>query len=368
VIGQLSHGGAERQLYELARHLPSEGIKPTVICLSEADDPYGRLLRQAGIEVVTMSRRMRVEPGRIGRLIRVLREKRVHLAHSYLFGASAYTSAAAWWLGLPFLPAVRSFGQGRAFVLRTVDRIVLRRGRLVLANSRDVAAWVEKGLGVPGAQIRVVSNGLDLPRFTCIPDMKAGRDSCTVVGSISLFKPQKRIHFLLEVAGNLKSRGRRFRFRLLGDGAEWERCRESRDKMGLQDCVELPGRTDDVASELAGLHIFVLASDREGMPNAVMEAMAAGRPVVATRVPGTAEIVEDGVTGLLVPPDDVDRFAGALETLMDDPGLAGSLGRAGRRRAVVMFPLERMVQETVQVYRELLGRGLQKEEREEQGG
>ncbi|MFQ5670893.1 MAG: glycosyltransferase [Acidobacteriota bacterium] len=355
VIGQLTHGGAERQCYELAVRLGARGYRPVVFCLSEAEEPYGPLLRRAGVRVCCLPRRRRFEWRRVGRLAQELARARVDLVHAFLFVANAYGYFAARRAGLPaFLPSIRNMESRRPRLFQAVDRRVLARSPVILVNSPDLAGWVARRYGVERSSLRVVPNGLDLSRFAGIaPPPVSGRQG-TVVGSLSLFKEQKRIPFILEMARRLLRTHPDARFRLVGGGPLRERMLGLRDRMGLAGQVEMPGATEDVPGELAGFDLFLLASDREGMPNAVLEAMAAARPVVASDVAGTSSVVCHQKTGLLFPAADCAAGVEQLARLIDDPAAAARLGQRARDEVREHYSVERMVERTVAVYEEVL--------------
>jgi glycosyltransferase involved in cell wall biosynthesis len=158
---------------------------------------------------------------------------------------------------------------------------------------------------------------------------------------------------ILEMAAGLSRLGSDATFRLVGDGPERPSLLALRDRMGLEYKVEMPGASHRIPQELAGFDIFLLASEREGMPNAILEAMAAGKPVVASRVTGTVDVVRHGSTGLLFDPVSVEDAVLTLNRLLDDEALRGRMGAEARRLAVTQYSAEAMVEGTIQVYREL---------------
>jgi glycosyltransferase involved in cell wall biosynthesis len=141
----------------------------------------------------------------------------------------------------------------------------------------------------------------------------------------------------------------------VGYGPQEQRLKEMAEKLGLGERVHFVGYQQDIWTWLAACDVFALSSDWEGMPNAVLEAMAAGLPVVATAVGGTPDVVVQGTTGLLVPPDDATALAAALDRLIHDPDLRRMMGAAGRQRVRARFSAQQMVERTQALYRGLLG-------------
>lgn len=354
VVGQLTQGGAERQLYELALRLPHHGYMPTVFCLSQAEDPYGPLLRSAGIQVHCLPRRGSFELRRARLLARALRHENIQLAHAFLFVGNLYCHFAARRAGVQaFLPSVRSLEFTRPWLFRRLDQRVFSRARLILVNSPSLGMQLRQAYRIDAQKLRVVPNGLDLGRFPDPAEAAARPAGPPVIGSVSLFKKEKRIPMILEMAAALSRQGSDAIFRLVGDGPERRDMLALRDSMGLAEMVEMPGASRHIPEDLAGFDIFLLASEREGMPNAILEAMAAKRPVVASRVTGTVDVVRHGSTGLLFDPTSVEDAVATLKRLLDDEVLRRQMGREARRVAESHYSAEAMVGGTIDVYREL---------------
>jgi glycosyltransferase involved in cell wall biosynthesis len=377
VIGQLQMGGAERQLFELAVRLDRSRWEPVVVCLSEVAEPFAGRLKARGIAVEVLSRSTHYDPGRAFRLWRLLSRQRIDLAHSFLLAANAYVWAAtrpgaAIGAGPPYIASSRLVISPASGWLRLVHQRAFRAAAAVIANSMRVGDFTRNLYDLPSGRIRVIHNGIDVASFLA----KAGgvRESvrrelgipreALVVGSLGRLSPQKNLDLFLEMAGRLVSgeakgaggvAGGGLRFVLAGGGPALEDLRTRVARLGLDDRVVFTGPRQDVAQVLSSFDIFVLTSHTEGLPNAVMEAMAAGLPVVATRAGGTEELVEDAVTGHLVELGDGSALSGKVESLLADPEARLRMGQAGLRRVEREFSIERMVEQTVALYDEVLG-------------
>jgi glycosyltransferase involved in cell wall biosynthesis len=175
-----------------------------------------------------------------------------------------------------------------------------------------------------------------------------------LVGTVGRLHPQKGFASLLAAVARVRERLPAIRLLLVGGGALRRDLVARAEALGLAEVVIFAGSRGDVPEILAALDLFVLPSLWEGLPNAVLEAMAAGLPVVATAAGGTPEVVVDGETGLLVPPGDVTALAEAIERLLRDPGLRRKMGEAGRKRVEGHFTIEQTVAQTVALYETLL--------------
>jgi len=176
----------------------------------------------------------------------------------------------------------------------------------------------------------------------------------TVIGTAAVLEERKGHRFLLEAAALLKRRGHRLKYRFAGDGSERERLQQIVLELGLREDVEMIGFVSDIPAFLSTIDIFVLPSVYEGLGVAILEAMAAGKPVVATRVGGIPELVSDAATGLLVPPMNPQALTEAISKLLSQPGLAQQMGEKGRGRVRKDFTVEQMAKKNEDFYYELL--------------
>jgi len=363
-IATLEVGGVERQLAEfLARSDPGR-FDHRVVCLTRGG-PLRRVVEERGVPVQVLAKAGRWDARVLPRLVGCMERHRPDLVHTYLFTANFWGRIAAWAAGVPgVVSSVRCLdpAEMRGAYL-WADRLLARRADRALAVSAAIGRYLEEAVGVPASRVRVVPNAKDPADYP--PD--EGRDEVRaelgvgegerLVGLVGRLHPQKGHDLLIEAAPAILARVPEARFLLLGEGPwagevdGWIRA------SGLGDRFLRVDRRPDVARVLAATDVVVLPSRYEGFPNVVVEAMAARRPVVATRIAGTDEAVVDGETGLLVPPEDPEALAGALVRVLQDDGLAGRLAEAGRRRFLDLYTMEGNVRRIEAVYEEAVSDG-----------
>src|SRR5579859_1733433 len=252
---------------------------------------------------------------------------------------------------------------------RTKRRVWIRRmqnlSTAVLANSNAVRESVLADNRFPAGKIRVIYNGVDTGKFRqgsrdrswLAPD---GADERWIVLVGNMHSDVKGHPWLIAAAAAVVRQFPQTRFVLAGDGACRREFEQLVAQLGIQRHFLFLGRTDDVPRVLSCSDIAVLPSKAEGLPNAVLEYLAAALPTVASRVGGNAEIIQDGKNGLLVPPEDSTALASALLRLLRDPEFAATLGKNGREYVAGEFSFQRLIEKTDQLYTELLrSRGLE---------
>jgi len=349
VIGQLHAGGSERQLAELALGLRGGSCAPYVYCLSEVTEPFGPLLQKAGVPLRVLPRRHSFELRRVIALARLLREDRIDVVLSYAQAVNLYSFLAVlFYRRSYFLASSRGAELTESPLRSRINGLVYRRSGRVVVNSRFGAESTTRIYGVSPDQIEVIHNGVDRSRFEYQGGQEEARRALglpatvPVVGMLGRLTFEKRVDLFLEAARRVISRIPECRFLVVGAGDLLEPMKRLATEMGLE--VSFTGERHDMDRVLSALDLLALSSDFEGLPNVVMEAMAAGRPVVATDLGGCRELIVDGVTGLLVPVGDPGALAERMIQVLSLPDRGRSLGAAGSERIGSEFSIAAMVE------------------------
>jgi glycosyltransferase involved in cell wall biosynthesis len=242
-----------------------------------------------------------------------------------------------------------------SFGARVQQQLLASRVGRYVAVSRHVERRLHEILQIPGSKLAVVPNGIDTRRLQCEPnpDLRAHlsrNGTRPVVLTMARLVEEKGIAFLLEATRSLPD----VQVVIAGDGPQRDALERQARALGVGGRVVFLGRRSDVPQLLACSDIVVLPSLNEGLPLAVLEAMAAGKPVVATIVGGTDELIADGQTGLLVPPRDPPALAAAVRSLAENPKLASAIAAAGRRHVEQSFSATAMLERVTTIYEELL--------------
>lgn len=350
-------GGSEEAALHLMSSLDHERWEP--VLLHHSGPGVARLAdgaKRLGVRTVVLPRvRRGPRLAELPWLWRALSLERPTLFHAHLTWPRACKPGvlAAW---LTRVPAVATAHLYVASRLKWRTRPILRLLRRIIAVSEEVKTHYARELHVPARRLAVVRNGIRLPPFVAPPnitlraDLIRGRPDYIVLTPARLH-PQKGHEYLLAAAAQVPDAT----FVLAGDGPLRAELEARARKLGLADRCIFLGHRSDMLDLLAVSDLFVLPSLFEGLPISVLEAMAAQRPVVATSIGGTDEVVIHGVTGLLVPPRDPATLAAAIRRLRADPVLAERLAAAGRERVEREFSAVAMARNVMRIYDEVLG-------------
>ena len=370
VIHRLGTGGMENGLVNLINRAPSDRYRHAVVCLTDADSFAERIMR-SDVPVVTLHRPPGHSFGMYWTLWKVLLRLRPKVIHTRNL-STLEAQIVAW-----FVPgAVRVHGEhGRdVFDLHGANRKynLLRRAvrplvQRYVAVSRDLERWLVSAIGVAPGRIRQIYNGVDQSRFHPLSERAQDRlpagfaaPEAFVVGTVGRLAEVKDQATLVRAFSRMlrgnADEGKRARLIIVGEGPMRGQLEALIRDEGLEDVVWMAGDRDDVAELLGCLGLFVLPSLGEGISNTILEAMACGLPVIATDVGGNPELVDTGVTGLLVPAGDPDSLAKAMAAYLRDPELGKRHGRDALAKVTRRFCWDRCVAEYLDVYDELLGR------------
>ncbi|MBO9540913.1 glycosyltransferase [bacterium] len=364
VLASGAVGGGSTHLRDLAQGLDPGRFAPVVACSD--DGPLAAHLEAAGHPVVRIPMTSRLNPRAIAAIAERARREKVALIHSHGTRAALCGAPAAALCGVPHLYTVHgwSFHQRGSALAETAARsceaVASRLSRQVVCVSHaDQRSGLAHGILSP-QRSRVIPNGIDPARFRPDPAARARmREALGVaegeplIGLFGRLTRQKAQGVFLRAAAEVLAREPATRFMLVGDGEDRVALAALSAGLGLGGRLLMLGSRSDVPALLAATDVFVLPSLWEGLPIALLEAMACGVPVIASAVDGSLEVVQPGLSGLLVPPGEVAPLAEAILALIRTPALAARLAAAGRERVLALYPLSRMIAAIEALYAEV---------------
>jgi glycosyltransferase involved in cell wall biosynthesis len=367
-IDNMNVGGAELNAVRTAERLDRTRFALSALCLKDDDGPLRQRYESAGIRVTTFPLATLLSPGTVKRgwqLARFLSEQRIQIVHSHDMYNNMFATASGrlartpvvvasrrWWHSLP----ARRYRIGNAIGFRLADCVV--------ANSPSVAATLRDVDHIDPARIAVVPNFVDEDAFRPpSPGQKAAfrdafgiPDDALVVGIVARLTALKNHESLLRAVARLTERWPDLHLMVVGDGERRAALQALARELGIGARTHFCGQLPHEPNVHHVFDLSVLCSVSEGFPNSIVEAMAAGRAVIATRVGGTPDAVVDGETGLLVPARDPGRLAAALDLLLGDGELRSRMGAAGAGRARREFHAAVVIPALETLYDELLQR------------
>jgi len=378
VIARLNVGGPALHVSYLARGLRERGYETTLVAgdVGRGEESMAFVAEREGVDVVRLAGLSReLSPIRDAvaavRLARLIRRLRPDILHTHTAKAGAVGRVAAILAAGRRPPVVVHtfhghvlrgyFGTAGTLLFRAIETALARVTDALVAVSPQVRDELVRLRVAPAGRFVVVRLGIELePRVHCDEDPATIRSRIGVapdrfvVGWFGRMTAVKRTDDLLDALAALRERGVDALLLLVGDGDDRERLERLAHGRGLAKSVLFLGYQEDVARWYAACDAIVLTSANEGTPVTLIEALAASRPVVATRVGGVEDVIDDGVTGLLVRPADTHAIAERLAMLAADPDLRRRMGEAGRARVLERYAVKRLVDDVDQLYRTLL--------------
>ena len=360
-IDSLKYGGAETLLFELTSRLDAYGFHPTVFYCEPG--PLVEDFVNQKIPVTHLPWLARVDPLLLVRMVKVIRKERPQIVHTHLFKSDFHGRFAARIAGVPVLVSTLHncnawaqnplFGLTYGFTARFTDKII--------AVADEVRDYAIRYLRIPPQKLLTISNAVSIERFegksreglAVRKEFNISPDT-PLLGIVGRLEPQKNHENFLRAAQRIHEYNQNVRFLIVGDGSLRDQLVALTKALGLQDAVIFCGLRKDIPAVMAALDVLVISSHYEGLPVALLEAMAAGRPIVSTAVNGVPSVVEDGESGILVEPSNSNALADACLRLIDNPDLRRKMGQNGHERIQSRYSMTAMTEKTVALYSNLI--------------
>ena len=345
-------GGGQWSLYYLIKHLDKRRFRPIVLCPEQGE--LAENMKRVGAKIVCLNvgRLRHLNPFVIKRIVSILKENRIDLIHTDSSTETFYAGIAGKIARIPLIWHIRV--SEREWFMDRVLSTFCARLILVAEAIQPRFKWLEKR-----GKLSIVYNGIDLKTFDAFSDESSIRNtlnirkSTVLLGCIGRIEKRKGQEYLIRAMKYIKHAS----LLLVGRGNEEyvKRTREISKKLNVSDRVVFAGHREDIPSVLKAIDILVFPTvSGEGFSRVILEAMAAGKPVVATAVGGNPEAVEDSITGYIVPPRDAPALTSKIKELIKNKEKRGKMGKAGRKRVEELFTIQRYVQGVQGVYREVL--------------
>lgn len=363
VVSSLEYGGAERQVVEMIRSFDRTKIKPFVIALSNKV-PLAKLLPEKEDCLRIVPKRGRLDVSTILRVAGILRERQIDVVHAFLFDAEVIALLASLFTRVRLVvSSERNTNYSRPLFHRMALKLTQPIFDVMVANSEAGKQFVAADRGIRPSKIEVVRNGVDIQRFCPNPAARAAiraelgiPDGDPVVGMVGSFKFQKGHEFFLRMAAEVRKEFSNAWFLVLGEVPErsspeyYHAMLALKDSLGFGDRCRFLGARPDMDAIYNAFDVMTLLSRHEGTPNVVLEAMASGRPVVATNVSDNALIIQEGITGYTVPVGEIALPAARVCALLRNPAERVAMGENGRALACREFSFQRATEKLADIY------------------
>ncbi|MDB5358192.1 MAG: glycosyltransferase [Phycisphaerales bacterium] len=354
VTWSLVAGGAETYALSIASHLDPRKFR-SAFCAVDQGGALEAEVRRRGFPCEILARPPGIHPGLAWRLYRLFRRWDVRIVHTHHFNQLLYSVLGAKLAGARIIHTEHSVEVYKRRHLRIALRLLSLLCDKVVVIGDDGRRTLRNSVGIPKRKLRLIRAGvsLDHHRESCAQARAAlGLGEAEKVASIvARLSPEKNHRLLLSAFAIVSHRFPEARLLIVGDGTERSGLKHEISRLGLEGRVRMLGVRRDVHRILAASDLFVLSSDREGLPIAVLEAMAAGRPVLATAVGDIPTVVRDGVNGRLVPPRDAPTLAAAMIELLADPERSAAMGARGRFHVEETYDVKQMASTFQAIYR-----------------
>ncbi|MBU0476961.1 glycosyltransferase [bacterium] len=353
LITDLDIGGAEKMLFELVKRIDKDKFMPEVGCL-KGKGIVGKKLEALGIKV----RCFHIEkPWHIYKLLGIsffLKQGHFDILHSYLFHANIIGRVCGRMAGIPIIISSIRVCEKKKLYHLWMDRITNWMVNLEICVSKGVKNFTIEKAGIPEHKLKIVENGIPDSFLDAVTSYRNKKAHSLIVGTVARLSEQKGIEYLLYASERVIKQFPDITFIIAGKGPLASQLEELSGKLNISRNVKFIGFRKDIPELLSVIDIFVLPSLWEGMPNVVLEAMAAGKPAIATDTGGSKDIIDNNINGVLVEPENSEALAEAILKLLKNPDERERLGKAAEQRVKEKFPIDKMVSKTEQIYTRLL--------------
>lgn len=352
------YGGPEKQIITHALCLNKEHFNFLLISFVDNGQPNElvQIARDRGVDVVELHSRNAFDPGTISRLAQILRNRGVNLLCAHGYKANIIGRLASWAAKIPQISVSRGWTaeNNKIRIYEKFDKFFLHFTDKVVAVSRGQRDKI-LALGVPSGRVVVIHNAINLDEIPTGGGQPLRQElglphNAFIVASAGRLSPEKNYSTLIEVARLAVQRNASIYFIIFGEGALRRELEQAVVAAGLREHFLLPGFRRDLQERLQDIDVFILPSFTEGLPNVVLEAFAVCKPVVASRVGGTPEVVLDGISGFLTGPDEPELMARHVLAFADSPKLCQKMGKAGYEYIRDTFSFEAQTLKYDQLY------------------
>jgi len=351
--------GAERVVLAIAKGSEDHGSDSWIGCINDSRNPCPALFEVAvrqGLPAVLLPCSMRFDPFCLREIVKTARSLKINVIHCHGFKADFYGFFAALWLGIPAISTQHGWTRSNRLIRawERADLVLLRRFSKVVAVSEEIElALAERG--VPSRIVEHIPNGISIPPLrkkseTFLTSLGASWNT-PLIGIIGRLSVEKGHRDFLSAVKRVQQTRPAARFWIVGSGTLRDDLMAYADTLGIGGVVRFLDFRNDMETVYSHLDVVVSASLREGVPIALLEAMALGRPVIATKVGGIPSFILDGINGILVPPQNPEILADRILDLLDHPSKRQELGLRARRTVTDHFSADRMNAEYYRVYR-----------------
>ena len=343
---------------QIAVGLNRQGLYACSMYAVDRGGPMAAVLTAEGIPYRIFSRKGRLDVGLIRRLAAQFRADKIQVIHTHHLGQLMYAGIAGRLAGARIVHTEHETYTIDAPRFRLLLRLLSNLTDVVTAVSEPVAAFLEKQVGISRAKIQMIPNGVDISRYRSAIALTRSslgwKDKDVVIGCIARLEPEKGHAILLDAFQQVHARAPHARLLLIGEGSEREALTAKVGTLNLNGSVQFLGVRTDIPALLATSDVVTLASFREGLPMAVLEAMAAGKPVVATRVGSIPDVIKDGRSGLLFSSGNTNELAQALHIMVGDAQKRREFGAEGFKSVQSGYSFDRTLELYHQVYTQAL--------------